>query len=158
MKRHLRPCCPLFKTAGGNTLVISTLSGVPGITYDPMMLLCKGTCAPVAPLFKGHGGSAPVMHPRSGVSVSKWRWHVLLADARRTVTWTFSIGALRLCWRAWHWKFEKYFINLLCITVKFGMAWCSVWGGKPHCDREWDTATRGRATEQKPPRNFQKHV
>jgi len=28
-----------------------------------MILLCKGTCAPVAPLFKGQGGSAPVMHP-----------------------------------------------------------------------------------------------
>jgi len=32
-----------------------------------MILICKGTCAPVASPFKGQGGSAPVIHPRSGV-------------------------------------------------------------------------------------------
>jgi len=32
-----------------------------------MILVCKGTCAPVAPLLKGRGGSALVMHHRSGV-------------------------------------------------------------------------------------------
>ena len=32
-----------------------------------MILVCKGTCAPVAPPFIGQGDSAPVMHPRSGV-------------------------------------------------------------------------------------------
>jgi len=32
-----------------------------------MVLVCKGTCAPVAPPFKGQGGSALVMQPRSGV-------------------------------------------------------------------------------------------
>ena len=31
-----------------------------------MILLCKGTCAPVAHLLKDKG-SVPVMHPRSGV-------------------------------------------------------------------------------------------
>jgi len=33
-----------------------------------MILLCKGTCAPVATPFKGQGGSVPVMQPRYGVS------------------------------------------------------------------------------------------
>jgi len=37
--------------------------------YVLMILVCKGTCAPVAPPFNGQGGSAPVMHPRSGVPV-----------------------------------------------------------------------------------------
>ena len=32
-----------------------------------MILLCKGSYAPVSPPFKGQAGSAPVMHPRSGV-------------------------------------------------------------------------------------------
>jgi len=32
-----------------------------------MILVCKGTYAPVAPLSKVRGGSAPLMHPRSGV-------------------------------------------------------------------------------------------
>jgi len=34
-----------------------------------MILLCKGTYAPVAHPFKGLGGNAPVMHPCSGVPV-----------------------------------------------------------------------------------------
>jgi len=32
-----------------------------------MILLCKGSYAPVAPPFEGQAGSAPIMHPRSGV-------------------------------------------------------------------------------------------
>jgi len=32
-----------------------------------MILVCKGTCAPVAPPFIGQGGNATVMHPRSSV-------------------------------------------------------------------------------------------
>jgi len=31
-----------------------------------MILLCKGTCAPVATPFKRHGRSALVMHPHTG--------------------------------------------------------------------------------------------
>jgi len=37
MKRHLPPCCPLFKRAGGNHSVISPFSSVPEITYDAVM-------------------------------------------------------------------------------------------------------------------------
>jgi len=37
MKMHLRPCCPSFKRAGGNTPEISPLSGVPEITYDAVV-------------------------------------------------------------------------------------------------------------------------
>ena len=39
----------------------------------PMILICKGTCAPVASPFRGQGGSAPVMHPvpaSLGVSIA----------------------------------------------------------------------------------------
>jgi len=36
-----------------------------------MILIRKGTCAPVPPLSKGRGDSAPVMHPRFGVPVRK---------------------------------------------------------------------------------------
>jgi len=32
-----------------------------------MILLCKGTCAPVSSPFKGQGGGTIVMHSRSGV-------------------------------------------------------------------------------------------
>ena len=47
MKRYL---CTRFERARGNTPVISPVS-----LKLPMMLLCKGTCAPVAPFCKGRG-------------------------------------------------------------------------------------------------------
>jgi len=66
-----------------------------------MILVCKGTCAPVAPSFKGQGGSAPVMHLRSGVPVANKtveacaEWlimattpHTVLRSIQRKVTHT----------------------------------------------------------------------
>jgi len=49
MKRHLRPCCP---SAEGNT---PSFYRSPVSLKLPMMLLCKGTCAPVVPLFERAG-------------------------------------------------------------------------------------------------------
>jgi len=50
MKSHLRPCCP---SAEGNT---PSFYRSPVSLKLPMMLLCKGTCAPVVPLFERAGG------------------------------------------------------------------------------------------------------
>jgi len=45
-----------------------------------MILLCKGTYAPVAPPFTGQGDNAPVMHLRSGVpdsdSLTSREWNL----------------------------------------------------------------------------------
>jgi len=48
-----------------------------------MILLCKGTCAPVAPFpFKGQGGSAAVTHPRFGFPVLFVSTFVLINSSR----------------------------------------------------------------------------
>jgi len=64
MKRHLRPVASLSEEQGEIT---PSFVRSPAYLKLPMMLLCKGTCAPVAPPFKGQEGIVPVMHPRSGV-------------------------------------------------------------------------------------------
>jgi len=66
MKRHLSPVPPLLK---GQEAIPPLFHRSRASLELPMMLLCKGTCAPMAPPFKGQGDSAPVMHPRSGVPV-----------------------------------------------------------------------------------------
>jgi len=44
-----------------------------------MILVCKGTCAPVAPPFQRAGGSVLVTHPRSGVRGSIYNMRKSLA-------------------------------------------------------------------------------
>jgi len=50
------PCYPYFKRPGGNA---PSFHRSPASLKLPMMLLCKGTCAPIAPLSKGRGEVLP---------------------------------------------------------------------------------------------------
>jgi len=64
MKRYVHSHCSSFERGGGNTPVISPLSGTPEITYDAGYVRAH---VPPLPLLQRAGGSAPVMHPRAGV-------------------------------------------------------------------------------------------
>jgi len=55
MKRHLCPCCSLVRRAGA---ILPSFQRSMASLILLMMLLCKGTCAPVPP-FKGQGAVSP---------------------------------------------------------------------------------------------------